>query len=160
MAKIKRRKLRWSASESAQTVGYKLYWAENGKVDYDSPCEKLGNVTAIVLPDDVEAFRPESGSVEIGITAVDELGNESDLITLSAPYQFSVPQAPEELWIENPDDNSASKEEQEASVPAESVSLLQNNITPLEAPVVPAFADDAVEDEQPQTSVNYLGLHE
>ena len=101
MAKIKKRKLRWTASDSPQVVGYKLYWSEGGeKVSYESPSEKLGNVTEIVLPDDVASFSPGSGPIEFGVTAVDELGNESDLITIAAPYQFNAPKAPGEFWIE------------------------------------------------------------
>lgn len=103
MAKIKKRTLRWTASESPQVVGYKLYWAEGGQVNYDCPSEKLGNTTEVVLPDDVASFSPESGPVDFGISAVDELGNESDLITISAPYQFNVPQAPDEIWLEGPE---------------------------------------------------------
>ena len=103
MAKIKKRTLRWTASQSPQVVGYKLYWSEGGQVTYDSPSEKLGNTTEVVLPDDVEAFSPESGPIEFGITAVDELGNESDIVTVSAPYQFNVPQAPDEIWLEGPE---------------------------------------------------------
>jgi hypothetical protein len=58
MAKIKRRKLKWIASGSSQVVGYKLYWSENGAVHYDSQCAILGNITEIVLPDDVHSFTP------------------------------------------------------------------------------------------------------
>ena len=100
MAKIKKRKLVWKPSTSAQVVGYKLYWSEGGKVDYQCPSAKLGNVNEVVLPDDVEGFDKVKGSVELGITAVDELGNESDLVILKTPYQFNVPQAPSEVWIE------------------------------------------------------------
>jgi hypothetical protein len=103
MAKVKRRKLAWVASTSSQVVGYKLYWSENRKVNYDSQCIMLGNVTEITLPDNVESFKPNSGSIEFAITAVDELGNESDMITLMAPYQFNVPQAPEDLYMINAD---------------------------------------------------------
>ena len=94
MAKVKKRILRWSASESPQVVGYKLYWSEDGQVDYQSKHATLGNVTEIVLPDDVEGFTPGEGSIEFGISAIDELGNESDIVTLAAPYQFRVPQPP------------------------------------------------------------------
>jgi len=104
MAKIKRRKLKWIASGSSQVVGYKLYWSENGAVHYDSQCAILGNVTEIILPDDVNSFTPNGGSVEFGITAIDELGNESDMITLKAPYQFNVPKAPEDLYMQKLDD--------------------------------------------------------
>ena len=104
MAKIKKRKLSWIESGSSQVIGYKLYWSENGVVDYDSESVMLGNVTEIVLPDDVESFKPNGGSVEFGVTAVDELGNESDMITLQAPYQFNVPEPPDDLYLQKLDD--------------------------------------------------------
>jgi hypothetical protein len=104
MAKIKRRKLKWIASDSSQVVGYKLYWSEDGAVHYDSKCAVLGNVTEIVLPDDVNSFTPNGGPIEFAITALDELGNESDMITLKAPYQFNVPKAPDDLYMQKLDD--------------------------------------------------------
>ena len=100
MAKMKKRRLSWRASHSSQVVGYKLYWAEGGGVNYDSQYAELGNITEIVLPDDVESFTPGNSPVEFGITAIDELGNESDMVTLFAPYQFSVPDAPKGLKME------------------------------------------------------------
>jgi hypothetical protein len=104
MAKIKRRKLKWIASDSSQVVGYKLYWSENGAVHYDSQCAILGNITEIILPDDVNSFTPNGDPIEFGVTALDELGNESDMITLKAPYQFNVPKAPEDLYMQKLDD--------------------------------------------------------
>jgi hypothetical protein len=100
MAKLKKRILRWQASRSPQVIGYKLYWSDSGDLNYDSHQDILGNVTEIVLPDDVDSFKPHDGPVELGITSVDELGNESDMMKLMAPYQFSVPQAPQNLRIE------------------------------------------------------------
>ena len=99
MAKIKKRGLCWKASSSSQVVGYKLYWSEDGVPDYDSNCEMLGNVTEIILPDDVASFKPKSGPITFGVTAADELGNESDMVTLAAPYQFNVPEAPDDLHM-------------------------------------------------------------
>jgi len=104
MAKIKRRKLKWIASDSSQVVGYKLYWSDNGAVHYDSQCAMLGNITEIILPDDVNSFTPNGDPIEFGVTALDELGNESDMITLKAPYQFNVPKAPEDLYLQKLDD--------------------------------------------------------
>ena len=104
MAKIKKRRLKWTASDSAQVVGYKLYWSEGSEVNYDSKCVTLGNITEIVLPDDVDAFMPQGGPIVFGITALDELGNESDMTTLVAPYQFNVPQAPDDLYLQKLDD--------------------------------------------------------
>jgi len=125
MAKMKKRKFRWEVSNSSQIVGYKLYWSEWGGVDYDSKCAELGNVTEVVLPDDVAAFTPANGPVEFGLTAIDELGNESDMATVYAPYQFSVPEAPANLVIEtiqefhvhhNPDADSNESADQDPNI--------------------------------------------
>ncbi len=100
MAKIKKRKLCWEASGSPQVIGYKLYWAEGDTVDYNSHSTTVGNVTEVVLPDDLDGFEHCDGPLVFGLTALDELGNESDIITLDVPYQFNVPKMPEDLWIE------------------------------------------------------------
>lgn len=105
---MKKRRLSWVASNSSQVISYKLYWAEEGGVDYTSQSADLGNITSVVLPDDVADFSPGNGPVEFGITAIDELGNESDMVTLFAPYQFSVPEAPTDLVMEALDDFNAS----------------------------------------------------
>jgi hypothetical protein len=94
MAKVKKRRLVWEPSTSPNVIGYKLYWAEEGDVNYDSPCAMIGNVTEVVLPEEVPSFPIVKGSIELGITAVNEVGNESDMVILAAPFQFSVPDAP------------------------------------------------------------------
>ena len=104
MAKIKRRRLKWVASSSRQVVGYKLYWSENGELNYDSQWVMLGNVTEVVLPDDVKPFTPNGGPIELGVTAVDELGNESDMVTMTAPYQFNIPKPPDDLYLQKLED--------------------------------------------------------
>jgi hypothetical protein len=110
MAKIKRRRLKWVASSSPQVVGYKLYWSQDGDLNYNSQWLMLGNVTEIVLPDDVKSFKPNGGPVEFGVTAVDELGNESDMITLKAPYQFNIPKAPDDLYLQKLEDFSITED--------------------------------------------------
>lgn len=107
MPKLKPRMLRWRASESAQVAFYKLYWSEEGEVDYDSNHAVVGNVTEVLLPDGVEAFVPGNGPIEFGLTAVDEIGNESDMVRLKAPYQFSVPSPPADFHIAAPDSAGA-----------------------------------------------------
>jgi len=130
MAKIKKRKLIWKPSNSAQVVGYKLYWSEGGNVDYQSACAKLGNVNEVVLPDDIEGFDKVKGPVELGISAVDELGNESDLVILKTPYQFNVPQAPSELWMETLQQYHTTGKASEASHEQEtSIRLVETNAT-------------------------------
>ena len=68
MAKIKRRRLKWEPSKSSQVIGYKLYWAEGGGVDYDSDFAIVGNVTELILPDDVKSFPVVRQAVELGVT--------------------------------------------------------------------------------------------
>jgi hypothetical protein len=94
MAKVKKRRLVWEPSTSSNVIGYKLYWSEKGEVSYDSPCAMIGNVTEVVLPEQVPSFPIVNGSIELGITAVNEIGNESDMMIVAAPFQFSVPDAP------------------------------------------------------------------
>lgn len=135
MAKIKKRKLSWIKSSSSQVVGYKFYWSENEALDYDSECEMLGNVTEIILPDGVTSFQPNGGPVKFGVTAVDELGNESDMITLTAPYQFNVPKAPAELSLQNLDDyytSNVQHQEPDEEEPLETVEsvLLDDHLKP------------------------------
>ena len=125
MAKIKKRKLSWIESDSSQVIGYKLYWSENGAVDYDSKCAMLGNVTEIVLPDDVESFKPNGGPVKFGVTAVDELGNESDMITLQAPYQFNVPRPPDDLYLQKLDDYHTTIVEDDETDEEEPIQLVE-----------------------------------
>ena len=125
MAKIKKRKLSWMASGSSQVVGYKLYWSDNGTVDYDSKCEILGNVTEIVLPDDVKSFKPNGGAVRFGVTAVDELENESDMITLKAPYQFRIPEPPDDLYLQKLDDYHTTIVEDDEADEEEPIQLVE-----------------------------------
>ena len=172
MAKIKKRTLRWTASESPQVVGYILYWSEGGQVNYDCPSAKLGNTTEVVLPDDVESFAPESGPIEFGISAVDELGNESDLITISAPYQFNVPQAPEGIWLEGPDKSLPQEPIEQESVEQEYIeeepdsgplSFLEHNFDDEEEVRVhsigdgTANTDDEQDHQEPQSSSFAMG---
>lgn len=101
MAKIRKCKLSWEASPSERVVGYKLYWSKGPEVSYDSKSLKIGNVTEIILPDDVTL---SGGPVMFGITAVDRDGNESDMVTIAEPYQLHVPEAPAGISIQLSDD--------------------------------------------------------
>lgn len=96
MAKIRKCKLSWEASDSENVIGYKLYWSKATHVNYDSKSIKVGNVTEIALPDDVTL---SEGPVMFGVTAIDKDGNESDMTTIPEPYQLNVPKAPAGLSL-------------------------------------------------------------
>jgi hypothetical protein len=100
MARVRKRKVHWNASNSLGVVGYKLYWGVGKEVNYDSDFAEVGNVTQVVLPDDIPSFPILAGDIEIGVVAVNQIGNESDIAKLSAPFDVSAPDAPTGLTVE------------------------------------------------------------
>jgi hypothetical protein len=100
MARVRKRKVHWDASNGLGVVGYKLYWAVGKGVNYDSDFADLGNVTEVILPDDVPSFPIDAGDIELAVVAVDHIGNESDMTKLYAPFGFTPPDAPTGLAVE------------------------------------------------------------
>jgi polysaccharide deacetylase 2 family uncharacterized protein YibQ len=94
---VRKRKVRWNPSASGDVEGYRLYWAAGEGVDYTSDFAELGNVTEIVLPDDVPAFPRVSGGLALGVTAVNGAGNESDMMTFSFPVPSTAQAVPTDL---------------------------------------------------------------
>jgi hypothetical protein len=126
VAKIKKRKLRWQTSASLGVVGYKLYWAEEGGVNYDSESAMLGNVGEVVLPGDIPSFPQVKGPIEIGITAVNEIGNESDMTKIAFPFQFAVPDPPANLTLEPVKEYHVSESPHESESPEDETARLQS----------------------------------
>jgi hypothetical protein len=104
MAKIRKRKIRWNASASPGVIGYKVYWAVGTPVNYDSDFADVGNVTEIILPDAISSFPVFRGDIQLGITAVTEMGNESEMMTTSAPFEFIAPDPPSQPLLESLED--------------------------------------------------------
>ncbi len=100
MAKVQKRKIHWNASNCFGVVGYKLYWAVGKGVNYDSDFADFGNVTEVILPDEVPSFPIAAGDIELAVVAVDHIGNESDMTKLYAPFGFTAPDAPTGLTVE------------------------------------------------------------
>jgi hypothetical protein len=100
MARIRKRKIRWNSSNASSVAGYKLYWAVGKEVNYDSDFAEIGNVTEVILPDDVPSFPTVAGDIELGVVAIDHIGNESDMTKLSASFDFTAPDAPTGLALE------------------------------------------------------------
>ena len=70
MARVRKRKVHWDASNGLGVVGYKLYWAMGKGVNYDSDFADLGNVTEVILPDNVPSFPIDAGDIEIAVVSV------------------------------------------------------------------------------------------
>lgn len=98
--KIKRKRIRWYPSPSIEVIQYRLYWSVEAEVDYNSQYVELGNVTEAILPDDIPSFLLITGTLHLGITAVSNAGNESDMTKISASLDFTVPEAPKQIWLE------------------------------------------------------------
>ena len=101
MGKARRKKISWKPSTSADVSGYRLYWAVGKQVNYDSQYIELGNITDVTLPDDIPSLIQQADDVQLGVTAISRSGNESDMTTLSAFIDFRLPEAPQDLEIEN-----------------------------------------------------------
>ncbi len=102
MAKIKKRTISWGASTAADVTGYKLYWAVgiNAPVDYLSSFADVGNKTSVVIPDGVLNFPLVDDQMSLGVTAYDDIGNESDMTVLkNVPFDFVAPDAPTNLAV-------------------------------------------------------------
>jgi hypothetical protein len=81
-------RVRWSSSPCSNVKGYRLYWSVNGGVSYDSSFAEIGNVTQVILPDDLPLFPDVKDGIELGLTVVTHTGDESDMVKLSVPPEF------------------------------------------------------------------------
>jgi HD-GYP domain-containing protein (c-di-GMP phosphodiesterase class II) len=99
--KIKKKIVRWQASASLNVSNYRLYWSKRGGVNYDSYHIDLGNVTKVILPDDVPSFPLESADFTLGVSAVNTAGNESHITEITAHFNFAVPGPPKNLEVED-----------------------------------------------------------
>jgi hypothetical protein len=98
---IKPKKLSWGKSPDADVVGYKIRWAlPADPIEYD-PTKNAGfdagNVTSVDLP--VAGMPNIDGELKIGLTAVDDVGNESDPAEGVFPFDFAPPAPPTGLFV-------------------------------------------------------------
>lgn len=97
MAKAATKTLSFPASGSPDVVSYKLYVEESPtEVTYDSQSYDLGNNTSVELGSIAEF----DGTYNLGVVAVDDAGNESDMSLASdIPLDLVAPEAPGALSI-------------------------------------------------------------
>jgi hypothetical protein len=99
MARIKTRILSFDLPTDA--VQYRVYYCEGGFVDYVDPYFEAV-VLAGVYHYEVELptmIPITSGTWTLGITAFDAEENESDMVTITHPFDFVAPNAPTNLMI-------------------------------------------------------------
>jgi len=97
---VKNVTLSFPPSNSPDVVGYKLYVQEApGPVDYDSESFDLGNETSIDLSA-LPNMTTKDGTYNLGITAVDDAGNESSMSKINdVPLDFVQPDPPGQITI-------------------------------------------------------------
>jgi len=97
MGIIRKRTVRWESSTDAKK--YRLYWSTQGPVGYESDFVEIESKTQAILPDEVPTFPKIAGNIELGITAVNAAGNESDFAIVRVYIDFTVPEAPKVLTV-------------------------------------------------------------
>lgn len=105
MAKIVKRRIRWNPSDSTDVSEYKVYWkVGGGDIDIAVDPFKLFPPTAplqAIVPDDIPELGDIDDDVTIGIAAVDDVGNESDLDLITVPFDTSAPSAPTGVTVDS-----------------------------------------------------------
>ena len=103
MAIVNSKKISWDAAPDADIVKHWVFAVPEGQtIDPKSTphVEITMPTTEIVAPDDFPAgtFSGDS-NYTIGLVAVDDVGNMSDLVTVSAPFDFIAPGAPSNIIV-------------------------------------------------------------
>ena len=101
VGKVKRKRLIWEASLSETVTKYRVYWSKDGATDYDSDYAEVGDVAQIVLPDDIPSFPLVADEMEVGVSAISEAGNESEIARITVSFDFTVPEPPRNLKLED-----------------------------------------------------------
>ncbi|MCK4526463.1 hypothetical protein KAW18_03760 [candidate division WOR-3 bacterium] len=100
MANVRKYQVTWTKSTSIDVVGYNIYYVpDTEQLNYGSPHVSVGDVNSIIIPDDVPEFPMIDGVYKIGLTAVDDVGNESDIIETAVPFDLVAPDAPADLVV-------------------------------------------------------------
>lgn len=99
VGKIRKRTVRWEPSTDAKK--YRFYWSVQGSVGYESDFVEIEDKTRVILPDEVPTFPKIAGNIELGITAVNAVGSESDITIARVYVDFTVPEAPTALTVDD-----------------------------------------------------------
>jgi len=98
MGKIRSKVVRWQPSETPK-VRYRLYWATCRPVSHNLDYADVGTVTVVTLPDDIPSFPRIAGKMVLGVSAIGPSGNESEITTVVADIDFTIPGAPRNLRV-------------------------------------------------------------
>lgn len=98
MEKITGMRLTFTPSGSPDVVNYRLYYAPEGQLAFDSPFVDLGMSNDVDLSSFPDLLGLD-GVYDVGIAAVDDVGNERMGVQASVPFDFIAPDAPTNISI-------------------------------------------------------------
>lgn len=87
-------KVTWEGSSSEDVVGYRVYYNMTGEDPvYTDPYVEFGSdVREAVLP--FEGMPMIDGEIAVGVAAVDDKGNVSDMVYVDVPFDMEPPAPP------------------------------------------------------------------
>lgn len=96
MSKVIKKQLKWDAPTEPDVVAHRVYVSQDPTpVDYNSqyhevPMPKLD----LMIPDEFPGFPMGDALYNLGLSKVDDAGNESNMAVLQSPFDFDAPSAP------------------------------------------------------------------
>jgi len=105
MSKLVSKTLSWDDTviSTQGVVGFYVYYVKGGTVNYTSP--KIGPIPIVTGQTTYSVSIPSvlpltEGAYELGVSALDAAGNESDIAVLDpSPFDFTAPTAPVNLRV-------------------------------------------------------------
>ncbi len=98
MAEVIKKFLRWVASVAPDVVAYEIFVSDPGgnvtlasmSWRFDQGTPQFDNLV-VTIPDDLPGFPQIEDTYELGVMAIDDVGNKADMAVISAPFDFDAP---------------------------------------------------------------------
>jgi len=97
--RIVSKQITWSPAMATDVVAQRVYY-DSAPLDYNAPFIEVGSATnSVLVPDDFPVGSLTEGDYNIGVTALDAWGNESDMAQKTFFFDFTAPDAPADLQL-------------------------------------------------------------
>ena len=102
MARIESKTISWNPSEAEDVAGYRVYYkpaAEEDSIQYGDPFIETTDAQVMAPDDFPDGSFSEEGDYLVGVSALDEAGNESDIAEVVHPFDLTAPPMPTGLSV-------------------------------------------------------------